>query len=368
MIQQYRFMPPQRVVSGCGAVDGLAKMVEGLGKKRAFILTGSSLATKTDLVERVQALLGDTWVGTFAGCRQHVLSSSVDEATAEARKAQADVIVSFGGGSPTDTAKNVAYRLLGDAPREDMPQITIPTTLSAGEFTPHAGMTDEATRIKAGVRDPRILPSVVILDPELTVETPQQLWASTGIKALDHAVEALWSPRAHPITDTLALEAIRRLTRHLKNSVDPSNLDDRLECQLGAWMSIFGVVNVGMRLSHPLGHQIGARWNVPHGITSCVVLPQVMRYLESSAADALTKVGHVFDETLAPAEGVSVADRTAAFIQSLGLPARLSEVGALQEELPDVAQAIADELDRARSPDAGTATKEIILELLESVW
>jgi len=362
MIYRYGFNQPQRVLSGAGALEQLPAEMERLGKRRAIVLTGESLATKTNLVSRVESVLGEALAATFSGCKQHVLSSSVEAATQHARETNADSIIAFGGGSPTDTAKNVAYRLLGDQPRDSMPQIAIPTTLSAGEFTARGGMTDEATRVKGGVGDERLIPAVVIHDPELTVETPRQLWLSTGVKALDHAVEALWSPRAHPVTDALAMEAIRKLHMYLLPSADPANLDARAECLMAAWMSIFGARNVGMRLSHPLGHQIGARWNVPHGVTSCIVLPEVMRFLAPTTAAAQAKVADAFGERGEAAELVG------AMIQSLGVPTRLSEAGAIKEELPDVAAAVSHELSISRSPDAETATEEKLLGILERVW
>ena len=368
MIHQYAFQLPQRILSGPGAIEKVAAQLERLGKNRALILTGNTLATKTDLVARLEKLLGPAHAGTFSGCKQHVLSGSVVEAVEHAREVGADALIAFGGGSPIDTAKNVAHRLLGDAPREAMPQIAIPTTLSAGEFTAHGGSTDEATRVKSGVGDPRILPAVVIHDPEVTVETPTQLWVSTGVKALDHAVEALWSPRAHPVTDTLALEAIRRLHANLRDSADPERIDARMECMIAAWMSIFGVRNVGMRLSHPLGHQIGARWNVPHGVTSCIVLPEVMRFLAPSTVDAQSRIAEALGNGATGLSPALAADSVEAMIGSLDVPTTLSEAGAVREELPDVARAVAHELSTARSPDAATATEEILLGLLERVW
>lgn len=372
-IREYSFQPRQRVISGEGSVARLTKVMEKLGKKRAFILTGNTLATQTSLVRKLEEMLGDSWVGTFAGCVQHVLASTVDEAAGEAEKARPDILVSFGGGSPTDTTKIVAHRLLGDGPRESMPQVVIPTTLSAGEFTAGAGITNEETRQKGAVADARILPTVVILDPEMTVETPRRLWASTGIKALDHAIEALWSVRAHPVTDTMAMEAIRRLHARLPESLDPKNLAARLDCQIAAWMSIFGAANVGMRLSHPLGHQIGARWNVPHGITSCIVLPTVMRFLAPSTCPAQEKIAQAFGCDTKGKGPEEVAESAAAavegLVKSLDLPARLSQAGAVREELPAVAKAVSHELAvRTRGGPTEIPSEQEILGILESVW
>lgn len=363
-VSEYRFQPQQTIVSGRGAVERIPAHLERLGKRRAFILTGKTLATKTDLVKKLEELLGERHAGTFSGCVQHSLQSSVEAATDAASRAEADLIVAFGGGSPIDTAKIVAFRLLGERPREELPQFSVPTTLSAAEFTSGGGMTNK-DRVKEGVADRRMMPTMVFLDPEVTVATPRELWAATGMKALDHAIEALWSPRAHPVTDTLALEAIRRLHRHLPSSLDANNLEARHECQIAAWMSIFGARNTGMRLSHPMGHQIGARWDVPHGVTSCIVLPSVMRFLAGETGRAQSRIA----EAMGVSGGPEAAARAVeALIESLDVPTRISQFDARREELPEVAAAIANEL-KTRGVRGGAPVKESqILGILEEVW
>ncbi|WP_416896182.1 MAG: iron-containing alcohol dehydrogenase [Minwuia sp.] len=281
MAYDFTITGPDRIISGIGALQELPGAMDARGAKRALILTGNSLATKTDLVSQVEAALGSRHAGTFSGCAQHVPSGTVDACQQAALDADADSLVVFGGGSPIDTAKLVVKRL-AEAGRTGVTQFVMPTTLSAGEFTYAAGITDETTRVKAVVVDPVMQPEVIVYDPELTRPTPVDLWLTTGIKALDHAVEGVWWPNGHPFTETLRLGAIADLRRHLEASKDPDALDDRLACMHAAWKSIWGLLsakNVGFRLSHPLGHQIGARWDVPHGVTSCISLPAAARFL-----------------------------------------------------------------------------------------
>src|SRR5439155_24027016 len=174
----------------------------------------------------------------------------------------------------------------------------IPTTLSAAEFSHLAGVTNESggQPIKAGFVDVAVMPRVVLLDPALTLETPLPLWLSTGIRALDHAVETLYAPGAHPINDVLALEAIRRLFAWLPRSMaGPDDLDARTELQIASWMSFFGETNTPMGLSHNLGRRIGATYNVPHGITSCITLPHVMRHLAHRHTAALAGIARALD-------------------------------------------------------------------------
>src|SRR5262249_3217383 len=147
----------------------------------------------------------------FVGIGQHAPRGDIDAATAAARDAGADLLIGYGGSSVTDGTKIVALALIGDGPQSVMPQILVPTTLSAGEYTPASGMTGDVPGVKTYVADPRMAPYAVVLDPMITLATPLELWLSSGMKSIDHACETVWGPRAHPFTDTLALEALRRL-------------------------------------------------------------------------------------------------------------------------------------------------------------
>ncbi len=371
MIHDYSAFGPDRVISGIGAVEQLPEEVGALGASRVLLITGRTLAGKTDLVRRVESILGARHAGTFAECGQHVPESSVTAAVAQAAACGADALVVFGGGSPIDTAKMVVHKQI-EAGGEGVPQIAMPTTLSAGEFTYAAGMTDEKTRIKNVYLDRRMQPRVVMFDPELTVPTPTWLWASTGVKALDHAVEGLWWPYSHPILETLAVGAIGDLRAHLAASRDPAALDDRLACQHAAWKSLFGLMNtkrIGLRLSHPLGHQIGAFWDIPHGVTSCIVLPSVCRFLFERTRDAQATIGRAMGVEGSDAEAAAgCADAIDRFIDGLEVPRRLSEAGAKREEIPAVARAVAAELDHFEAPDRDIATPEAIEGLLEALW
>ena len=121
--------------------------------------------------------------------------------------------------------------------------IAIPTTLSAGEFTAVVGITEEQTRVKRAVSDPRLVPRTVYTDPTVTLETPAWLWAASGVRALDHAVETIYSARHHPLSDAAAARGLSLLVEHLPPSLSTSGaeqLEHRLQCQLGAWLSVFG--------------------------------------------------------------------------------------------------------------------------------
>jgi alcohol dehydrogenase class IV len=343
----FTFLPLEKVYYGAGSLSHLPDEADRMGCRRALIITGKSLATKTPVVSAVEARLGGRHSGTFSEIRQHAPESGITAAVQLARACQADLLVSVGGGSPIDAAKAVAQRLAGDG-KAVLPQIAIPTTLSAAEFSHVAGYTDETHKSKTGISGREITPRVVVLDPELTLSTPLWLWLSSGIRALDHAVETLYSPGYHPINDVLALQAIVDLFAYLPQSQgDPENLAYRQLCQQAAWMSYFGPATAGAHagLSHTIGKRIGATYDVPHGVTSCILLPHVMRFKADNPADAarlapvaraLRRAGGAAGDREAARAS---ADAVAGLVSGLELPTRLRDVKVPREDFEKIARA-----------------------------
>jgi len=251
--------------------------------------------------------------------------------------------VSVGGGSVIDGTKAVARKL--NYPT----QVAVPTTLSGAEWAHLVGVTDEEANRKRGFADPRAVPPVVILDPEATLFTPEKLWLSTGIRALDHAIEGFLGKGEHPVEDVLGLEGARRLVECLPRSKEePEDLDLRLELQLAAWMAYFGLLNTPMGLSHNLGRRIGASYGVPHGYTSCITL-----------APALEVVGDRVPrerwEKLANTLGGEPAEKVATLVEELELPNHLGDVGVPEEDLEPIAREFEDRAENA-------------LEILRRAW
>jgi maleylacetate reductase len=317
----HTFLQTTRVHFGADALEKLEQEARPYG--RAFIITGRSLNEKTGLISRVEALLGSRHAGTFAGIGQHTPGGAVERAAVEAETA--DLLVGVGGGSVIDGTKAVAREL--GYPQ----QVAIPTTLSGAEWANRAGVTDERSGRKRGFADPKTVPRVVVLDPETTVFTPEKLWLSTGIRALDHAVEGFLFGGDHPITDVTGLEGARRLMEYLPLSKRESeDLETRLELQLAAWLSYFGPANTPMGLSHELGRRIGASYEVPHGITSCIILAPSLQVVRERVQDYRW---HMLSQAL----GGEPPERVSSLVEELGLPGRLREVGVPEEDLEDIA-------------------------------
>ncbi len=351
---EYSYLLIERVHFGQGSIGRLSDELNRLGSKRPFLVTGKTISEQTDLCQKVEDSSGRKLAGIFSGIKQHAPQSGILEATRQAKQANADLLVSLGGGSPIDATKIVVKELSENFARSALSHIAIPTTLSAAEFSHAAGMTDEASRRKVGFRDPRLVPRVVFLDPEMTMQTPAWLWASSGIRSLDHAVEAVYSPKHQPFVDVLALEAIRLLFENLKeSSADPSNLGKRLVCQMAAWMSFAGVLSVGTGLSHAIGRTIGATWNIPHGITSCLTLAEVMRLEASRSPERLILIaraeGRKLEGSGQKEAALEASVGVVELVRALGLSKRLRAYGITQDDLPRIARESANSEDYARA-------------------
>lgn len=272
---------------GCTA-DALPKLLKRLGAKRALIVCGTSLATKTDVIDKIVRILGPAHVGTFTDIGQHAPVEGVHKGLQKYEDSGADCIVSVGGGSPIDATKAMSY-YANEKNHAFITHIAIPTTLSAAEFTPMAGFTKDGK--KTGVSDPNLPPTAVILDAEHALATPMKLWLTTGMRALDHAVETLYRPYAPPFIRTLAYSAIKDLFAYLPQCKrDPKNLTVRQNLQLAAWHSLFPYrqeddAKSALGLSHALGYMIGAPYGIAHGQCSCVTLGPTVRYKADHATE-----------------------------------------------------------------------------------
>jgi maleylacetate reductase len=338
----------ERLVYGEPAAQAVAAEAARRGAQRVFILASGTLNRSTDAVARMRAALGSRCAGVFDRMPSFTPREAVLEATAAARAAQTDLVVTFGGGSVTDGGKmlrlclqnNVttldgfdAFRSVTQAdgtrtvPRFDGPrivQIAVPTTLAGGEFNNQAGCTDLRVQVKHGYRHADLMPRTVILDPAPSVHAPLRIWLSTGMRAVDHAVEGICSQFAHPGGDANFIHALKLLSGGLRAvKREPGNLAARLDCAMGVWLSMAGRQGrAQMGASHALGHVLGGSYEIPQGDASSIVLPRVLRFNRS--------VNAAQQRTVADAMGCpddDAADVVAALAADIGMPSTLREVG-----------------------------------------
>ena len=352
------FTAVERIVYGQPAAKALLAEAERLNAHRVFLIVSGTMNRTTNEIAKVREALGARCAGVYDRMPSHTPRDAVIELAKEARAADTDLIVTFGGGSATDAGKMLqlclrhniteyeqldAYHVVVNTdgtikhPSFDGPkvrQIAIPTTLSGGEFQHQGGCTDIRRKVKQSFRHPLHIPRVTILDPAPTVHTPLWVWLSTGLRAVDHATEALCSKSSNPASDAFFMQALRLLSRGLPRvKAQPDDLDARLECQMAVWLAMAGrQAGTQMGASHAIGHVLGGSCDVPHGYTSCVMLPPVLRYNRS--------VNEVRQRLVSEAmghPGEDAADVIAAFVKSLGLPGRLSEVGVKPDQFAMIA-------------------------------
>ena len=341
----------QRVRHGAPVAEALPP--ELAGAERVVLVTTRSLGGSR-LLAAAKAAIGAKLAGTFGAMRAH---SPVDDVVALAAllaDTRADLVVAVGGGSVIDGAKVACVATWRGAagadaikglavPRASEPNgwdgtasspriVAVPTTLSAAEFAPHAGYTDLTEGRKMRCLDPWAVPVAVILDPAATLETPAELFLSSGIRALDHAAERWCSTRPQPFSDAVSRQAMMMLAEGLPAAKrDASDLAARALCQQAMWMSVMGGwAGVPVGASHGIGYILGGAKGVPHGITSCLTLHAVMRWNAPVNAARQQDIAGILG---GPDGATAIHD----FVAGLGLPTRLSQVGIDAAEIPALA-------------------------------
>lgn len=354
--------PTNHPLAGCWKPTQLQALYYGSGSVRehllsclpspeskAFIITGSSLAQRTPLVKQVEDILGkDHHAGTFADIKQHAPVAQLDEATEAVTKDSAvNTLISLGGGSPIDSAKAISYRL-HEKSNKFLYHITIPTTLSAAECTFTAGYTrDDGSKI--GVADPGLAPHVIIYDAQFSMHTPPKLWLSTGIRALDHAVEMLYHPTATEVpAKQLVLTALGSLFEYLpKSKNDLKNEHYITQLQLAAFSSLYPLgtnVKGGLGLSHTIGYALGSPYGIPHGITSCITLAGVVKLKANNSAEAkqiaraLSFTGKGSRTGNDREDAMKVGNAIEELVDRLGLETKLSEYRVGEDQIPKIAK------------------------------
>jgi len=366
--------------------DALPEAARRLSVRRLAVVTTNSLTGSGGLAEAVRNILGSRFHCVVAGIHSHTPRADVVRVIKALEGA--DGVVTLGGGSVCDSAKAARLCLangITDAAGMDrlrsydkakgsepdgtispsLPFIAVATTLSAAEFTSGAGITDERGPRKQVFVYPGLEPDIVILDPHVTRQTPPRLWFSTGMRALDHALETWCSTNPTPLSDAYSSYAARLLITSLQKVFDsPNDLHARLDCMKGAWLSILGpaagVVKTGA--SHGMGHALGGTAGMPHGETSCVMLPHVLRYNASVNGDRQAVIAASVGNPTTP-----LADIVAGLISHLGLPTRIRDTGVSQTVMAAVAEAALHDPLLASNPRPIKSLTEVRL-LLEQAW
>jgi len=349
----------ESIVFGQPAGSAVAAEADRYGSKRVFVVSTRSLShLGNGPLQRIVNALGSRHAGTYTAIHAHSPREDVIAASTAARTAQADLLVAVGGGSVIDATKAIQMCLwLGLNSTESLEpyrsgaaekirrkiepsanpirMVTVSTTLSASEFTSTAGVTDTKANAKQSFTHRLLVPRSVVLDPAATLDTPDWLLFSTGIRSVDHAVESYCSPMANPATEALSLQGLRLLYRALpKIKADPHDLKARLEAQFGMWQAIAAsAAGAGSGASHGIGYVLGATFGVAHGHTSCVMLPAVLRW---NAAVNSERQRALAEAMGAPQQKAS--DLVASLVAALDQPGSLRAVNIKRENFEEIAE------------------------------
>ena len=386
---------PTRIVFGNGKIDSLKDEIQKLGGKRVLVLSGRTVAEKTDAVRRINDGLGDMSAGVYSGLTQRAPLSTAVEAANLALASGADTLVGVGGSTISDAARMIAVlmaegittveqlRQLGEeqdmllSPNLDgkvLPlQVAVPTTLSAGEFNMGGGnVLDDQAGHKIRVRHPRLYADLIMLDSVMTEGTPDWLWLSTGVKALDHCIERLYTTGNQPAIDAPILAAAEMLFTHLPGSRESDgDPEARLQCLVAAWMSMMGSPNFATGLSHAIGHILGVKYSVGHGYTSCVTQPYVMEFNRPGSATKQALLARsagidtrgMSDEAAAEAAARAVDD----FVLGMGMPHRIRELEIPESDLPEIAELVLTDGGCQNNPILITSAEQV-MEVLRAAF
>lgn len=378
---------PARVLFGNGTLSKVAEEITKLGCSKALILTTPQQVKEGD---SIKALIGDLAVGLYTNATMHTPTNVTDEAVDIARKLGADCVIAVGGGSTIGLGKAIALRT-------DLPQIVIPTTYAGSEVrflgqgfvsiyfyfcrlipftqaTPIIGQTENG--LKTTQKTLKVLPEVIIYDVSLTLTLPPQMTITSGLNAIAHAVEALYSQDSNPITDSLAEQGIAGIARSLPVLIkDSGNLEARSDALFGAWACGSCLGAVGMGLHHKLCHTLGmfnsgnlqyttsadlkpgGTFNMPHAETHTVILPHAIAYNAPYAGSAMAKVARSLGVSNA-AQGVFD------LAKNLGAPYSLKQLGMKEEDLEKAAEIAA----KSPYPNPAPLEKEKLLKLLKDAY
>jgi maleylacetate reductase len=370
----------QKVYFGAGDHKRLPGIFDDFGWQRPLLCTSPHFR-KNGSIDKICSLLDEKVVAVFDQTAAHVPEVQVVEASALAREKGCDVVIGLGGGSAIGLAKAVGYELAVGQPSKQhtaeisVPTIAIPTTYAGSEMTPVFGVTHQeegGAKRKITKRDVRITPKIALYDPLLTLDLPPKLTAASGVNALAHCIEAIYSKTRNPLSTASALRGIKLISKTLPVCVkDGQNLTARSELLEGAHLAGVALATVSMGIHHGTGHVLGGTAGVPHGEANCIVLPHAMRFNADAVPEQLAIVAETFgvpwnnrsDFEMAIAASEIVRE----FIGQLYMPQQLREVGVEKSILPRLAKNLLLSKAVLSNPKPVTSEKQAIA-FLEGMW
>ena len=374
----------QEIIFGAGSLGQLSEAVRRFHWQRLMLCTTGS-ARRNGHGASIEGVLGNARVATYDHTEPHVPDYQVAEALALAIEHQVDAVIGLGGGSPIGLAKAVSQALeekrTGQPARASypieqplVPVVAIPTTYAGSEMTAVYGVTQhvDGSPRKVTVTDAKVTPKLAIYDPRLTLDLPPALTASSGINALAHCVEAVYSITCHPLSTAAALSGARHIARALPQCyATGDDLAARTEMLMGSHLAAAALSTVSMGLHHGLCHALGGTASVPHGIANAIVLPHAMRFNSDATAPQLAQIAEAMGVAVngqsAQAAAEAAAQNIYNLINQMNLPQRLREVGVKHADLPQLAEVALQSRAVQSNPKPIRDARQIEA-VLEAMW
>ncbi len=376
----------QEIIFGAGSLAKLGDATAVYGWNRLMLCTSPSLR-KNGVAAKIEGILGERLAAVFDSVSPHVQMEQVKEALKLADERGVDAVIGLGGGSPIGMAKAVSMNL--EAKRAGIevvqaryptdqpavPSVMIPTTYAGSEMTPMYGITqpmaDGSTR-KVTTRDDKITPKLVIYDPELTLDLPPSLTASSGINALAHCVEAVYSIRRNPLATASALLGASYIHKSLLRCYQQgSDLAARTQMLVGAHLGGQCIATVALGIHHGTCHVLGGTANVPHGVANSIILPHAIRFNMDTVAPLIAQVGEAMgiarDGQSDEAVGAELAQAIYTLVGQMGLPQRLRDAGVPEDLLPKLAENMLKTKALMENPKPVTSHEQA-MSLLRAAW
>lgn len=352
----YTYKMPTELFFGRGASEKIGERVKQLGSKSALVVTDKGVL-KTGILGKIESSLNDYEVKytIFSDIYSDPDVSNIVSGLKIFNENHCDIAIGIGGGSAMDTAKAIAamannpgecfdYIGIGKMRNPSYPVIAVPTTAGTGsEATYWAVLTDRVNKVKAGIGGWNLMPTLAIIDPVLTISLPPAITASTGMDALTHAIESYVSKASQPVSEGLAIQAIKMIARSLRRAyTNGEDLDAREDMIMGSLIAAmaFNVTRLGN--AHALAAPLGVNFNIPHGICNAILLPHVMEFNYLASPHKHIEIAKIFDEKV---EGLpeSEAAHLAVFaikklMRDIDIVSGLSDYGVMESDLMEIAK------------------------------
>lgn len=378
-----RFILNETSYHGAGAIEAIADEAKGRGFNKAFVCSDPDLI-KFGVTKKVLDVLDKAGLAyeVYSNIKPNPTIENVQSGVAAFKAAGADYIIAIGGGSSMDTAKGVGIiianpdfadvrSLEGVAPttKKSVPIFAVPTTAgTAAEVTINYVITDAEKNRKMVCVDPKDIPVVAFVDPDMMSSMPKGLTAATGMDALTHAIEGYITAGAWELSDMFHLKAIEIISKNLRGAVENTK-EGREGMALGQYVAGMGFSNVGLGIVHSMAHPLGALYDTPHGVANAIILPTVMEYNADATGEKYREIARAMGvegvDSMSQEEYRKAAvDAVKKLSADVGIPADLKEI-VKREDIPFLAQSAYDDACRPGNPKETSV--EDITKLYESL-